>query len=187
LLDIDFYFPSLGSLGVFLLGILASHCQTKQEQRSSFPTSNKRRLLPVMIFWGTMSLAVLVAVRNYIAESLCSLAVDYGEGKNFEQALHFTDQALAVQGNDAAKIVLQAKLACLDADQKRQAGLTQLLALRKAYERAIQLDAFNASYHHELSRVLFALGETKLSLRSRDRAIELFPSEPKFKRSPTAP
>jgi O-antigen ligase len=187
LLDIDFYFPSLGSLGVFLLGIFASHCQTKQEQRSSFRTSNKRRLLPVMIFWGAMSLAVLLAVRNYIAESLCSLAVDYGEGKNFEQALHFMDQALAVQGNDAAKIVLQAKLACLDADQKRQAGLTQLLALRQAYERAIQLDAFNASYHHELSRVLFALGETKLSLRSRDRAIELFPSEPKFKRSPTAP
>jgi O-antigen ligase len=187
MLDIDLYFPSLGSLGVFLLGILATNCQTRNEQSSSSPSSDKRPLLPVIVVLGATFLAAFFAWRNYVAESLCSLALDHGEAKNFEQGLHFMDKALAVQGNDATKIILQAKFMCLDADQKRQAGLTQLLILRQAYEKATLLDAFNASYHHELSRVLFALGETKLALRSRDRAIELFPSEPKFKRSAAGP
>src|SRR5262245_29821148 len=177
MVDIDFYFPSLGSLGIFILGAFATHCQTRNGQGSSSSPSNKRRRLLVMLLWGPTILVIFVAVRNYIAESLSSLAVDYGETKNFDQARHYMDLAITFQENDAAKIVLQAKFACLGADQKRQAGLTQLLALRQAYERAIQLDAFNASYHHELSRVLFALGETELSMRSRDRAIELFPSE----------
>ena len=144
-------------------------------------------MLPTTIVLSATLLSTLFVIRNYIAESFCSLAIDYGEAKDFEQAQHFMDKAVAVQGNDATKVILQAKFRYLNASQKRQAGLAQLLVLREAYERATRLDTFNANYHHELSRILFALGETKLALQSRDQAVDLFPSEPKFKPGPTAP
>jgi O-antigen ligase len=186
LLDIDLYFPSLGSLGVFLLGILAGNLRTRKEETGPVSALSKRSLMPVTIVLGATFLAAFFVVRNYLAESLCSLAVDYGEAKNFEQAQHFMDKAVAIQGNDAIKVILQAKFAYLNANQKRQAGLAQLLVLREAYERATRLDVFNANYHHELSRILFALGETKWA-QSRDRAIELFPSESKFRQNAPGP
>ena len=187
MLDIDFFFPSVGALGIFLSGILANTCRTRKEQPDTSPRHPKRQGLLMVTALSVAFLVSFVAVRDYLAESLCSLAMDHAEAKDYDRALHFMNEALAVQGNDAAKFVVQAKLSCLNAEQKGREGLTQLLVLRKAYERAIQLDPFNASYHHELSRVLFALGETELALRSRDRAIKLFPSEPKFKRDPTTP
>ena len=188
LLDIDLYFPSLGSLGVFLLGILVSSRPTrKQEEINPLPAATRNSLLPTTIVLSATLLSTLFVIRNYLAESFCSLAIDYGEAKDFEQAQHFMDKAVAVQGNDATKVILQAKFRYLNASQKRQVGLAQLLVLREAYERATRLDAFNANYHHELSRILFALGETKLALQSRDQAVDLFPSEPKFKPGPPSP
>jgi len=187
LLDIDLYFPSLGSLGVFLLGILVSSCHTRKQAETDPLPASRSSLLPVTIVLGATLLSVFFVVRNYLAESLCSLAVDYGEVKDYEKAQRFMDKAVAVQGNDPTKVILQAKFRYLNASQKRQAGLAQLLVLREAYERATRLDAFNANYHHELSRILFALGETKWALQSRDRAIELFPSEPKFRQGAPSP
>jgi len=187
LLDIDLYFPSLGSLGVFLLGILVSNIRARQGERGRPSVIIKGSLWPVLVVLVVIFVASFFVVRDYLADSLCALAVDYGESKNFEQAHHFIDEAVAIRGNDATKVILQAKLKLLSTTHKQQVGLTQLLVLREAYEKATQLDVCNANYHYELSRVLFALGETKLAWQARDRAIELFPAEPRFRQGATGP
>jgi Flp pilus assembly protein TadD len=53
--------------------------------------------------------------------------------------------------------------------------------LKETFETASRLDPYNASFHFELSRIYAKLGETELSRESREKAISLFPSEPRFR------
>jgi O-antigen ligase len=183
LLDIDLYFPSLGGLGVFLCGIYFSVTAPRWGDIGDEVPSNspgRYRLTTALVFGGTLLICFLVA-RAYLAEAFCSLGIDYAETKDFERAEHFIEKAVTIQGNDASKIILQSRFRYLNARLKGQDRRDQLLALRDAYDKAARLDPYNANYQYEFSRILFALGETELALHSRNRAIELFPSEPKFR------
>jgi O-antigen ligase len=191
LLDIDFYFPSLGALGVFLMGMLATTRRLWGDNRknSSVPkwTSGRSRLVLGLACGGSI-LASLLAVRTYVADSLCSLGIDYADAKDLERAERFTGRALAIQSDDASKIILQARFKYLNAHQKGQSPKDLLIGLRSAYEKATRLDPYNAIYQYELSRILLTLGEVELAAQSRSRAISLFPSEPKFRQdTPPAP
>jgi tetratricopeptide (TPR) repeat protein len=80
-------------------------------------------------------------------------------------------------------LVLKARLRYINSVQGKVAGLDHLIFLKEAYEKATKLEPYNANYHYELSRVLYSLGDIKLASLFRNRAIELFPSQPIFKKN----
>jgi len=190
LIDIDFYFPSVGALGVFLVSMTTTTRTLSEDNRQNefLPNSSNvgSRLVLGLIAGGSILVAIL-AVRTYVADSLCSLGIDFAEAKDLERAERFTERALTIQGNDASKVILQARFKYLNAHQKGQPPRELLMALRSAYEKATRLDPFNAIYQYELSRILFTLGEAELATQSRNRAILLFPSEPKFRQDTPQP
>jgi tetratricopeptide (TPR) repeat protein len=189
LIDIDFYFPSLGGLGIFLIGLRENvhevHCTPARTPSEILLVRRSFNFLSFIVAGITLLMTFFV-VRSYLAESLYSLAIDHAEAKNLDRAQQFIDASVAIDGTDANKAILQAKIKYLAERQKATEGCSHLIALATAYKEAIQLDPFNAQYRYDLSRILSALGETKLASLSRNKAIELFPSEPKYREDSTS-
>jgi hypothetical protein len=108
------------------------------------------------------------------------LAVTAAESKDFAGASKMAEWAALVR-NDAPTAVLVGKLRVQRLAQESTNSYPLLQTLRETFETASRLDPYNASFHFELSRIYAKLGEAELSKESRERAISLFPSEPRFR------
>ncbi|PYV90660.1 MAG: hypothetical protein DMG05_09645 [Acidobacteria bacterium] len=214
-IDIDLYFPSLGALGIFLLGLWVNLQDGHDLHKLKAPEACLNDILykgqpkdpsflklkgirnpdpkPLArLVKGQYSFSVatvlfaillifLCVLRSYGAQALYSLAIDHAEANDLGQAERLINKAVAIKGNDAPMLVLKARLRYINSVQGKVAGLDHLIFLKEAYEKATKLEPYNANYHYELSRVLYSLGDIKLASLFRNRAIELFPSQPIFK------
>jgi tetratricopeptide (TPR) repeat protein len=181
LIDINLYFPSLGGLGVFLLGLYFVQARSSGEitaGNSKYPTILSRALVFV--------LAVLIIIlgiytaKSYFAQALAIRAVEYAEAKDFREAEACLEQAMHLQKGDASLIFLQSNLKLKNSFDKGSLDHSILFDLKKNYQRATELDPYNSEYHFQLSKILKALGEEDASLQEKRRAQALFPSEPRY-------
>jgi hypothetical protein len=187
-IDIDFYFPSLGALGIFLLGLFLNLEKRKLEDRIvNSNTPNPRSRILIGVFVAVICLSSFFISKNYLSKTMFSLALDYAEVKDLWKAQYYVDLAVVLNEHDPALTVFQGKIKCLTSGQRGKMGLAPLINLKVAYEKATLLDPYNAEYHYELSRILLLLGEKELASLARSRAIELFPSEPKFRTGTISP
>jgi len=220
-IDIDLYFPSLGALGVFLLGLWVNlqdrpGIPRAKEDPEKLPAPDPclneilakgdpqdrplnleglqsldtrtpagllqpRRNFCAVAALCTMLLIGFCVLRSYAAQALYSLAIDHAEANDLTQAEGFVTKAVAIKGNDAGMLILKARLRYINSAKKGVAAFADLTSLKEAYEKATTLEPYNARYHYELSRVLYALGDVKMASLFRNRAVELFPSQPTFK------
>lgn len=190
LLDIDFYFSSLGALGVFLLGILG-HVQPRDRMGSKFTGSSHaasgltlfsplRRGILVGVFILQITL-LFFSIRSFLAHTSTSLAIDSIETKNFAEAEKWLEWATVLNPQEAQVFITKAKIHYIRALESGLRGPSLLSPLRAAFERATRVDPYNSQHHFELSKVLGELNEPVLAEQARQRAIELFPSEIKYK------
>ena len=178
-LDIDFYFPSLGALGFFVLGLFLNRSGLKSEEDET--NSSRLAKASIVLIEIALALALLTGIRFHVSRSLLDLAGISASSNNLVDANRYARWAVTIRPQDAAGIVFLGKLETqrLKQDGKQIAELLQTLS--QSLEEAIRLDPYNAEFHFELSRVNKGLGNEKLSDESRARAAALFPSEPKYR------
>jgi O-Antigen ligase len=188
LIDIDFYFPSLGALGIFLLGLFLNLNKSRvADGIVNSHTRNQRSRILVGAFAAFVCILSFFIFKNYLAQTMYSLALDFAEAKDLRKAQYCIDRAVGLNERDPAMIIFQAKMKFLTSAQRGETGPALLIPLKVAYKKATLLDPFNAEYHYELSRVLVLIGEKESASLARSRAIELFPSEPKFRHETIPP
>ncbi len=208
LLDINLYFPSVGSLGIFLMALLTKSLgvsdpnsgqeklETGQgEPRCGWPADWEGRQDPLVqrktrakllsaLLLMTFSVITLLVARGYLAKVMFSLAIEHLNNSDLKKATQYIEIALRASGTNPGIIILRGKIESLNASAKGKKGPEALIPLRQAYERGTRLDPLNASYHYELSRILEALGEKGLASQARLKASSLFPSEIKLRGEP---
>jgi hypothetical protein len=179
-LDIDLYFPSVGALGFFILGLMSSRCCSEETESrpQTGPTTARRWIRGA--FMAVLCAGMLLSSRHYLSQMFYDLAVTAAESKDFAGASKMAEWAALVR-NDAPTAVLVGKLRVQRLAQESTNSYPLLQTLRETFETASRLDPYNASFHFELSRIYAKLGEAELSKESRERAISLFPSEPRFR------
>jgi hypothetical protein len=179
-LDIDLYFPSLGALGFFVLGLISSRCESEERKsrRQIVPTIASRWLRAAFLI--ALSVGMLFGAKLYLSQVLYELAVASAESKDFAEAGKLAERAAALR-SDAPTAVLVGKLRVQRLAQEGRDSYSLLLILRETFEAARRLEPYNAYFHFELSRIYTKLGETELARESREKANSLFPSEPRFK------
>jgi hypothetical protein len=179
-LDIDLYFPSLGALGFFILGLVPGQrgSEERESRPQTGPTTASRWIRAA--FMAVLCAGMLLSSRLYLSQMFCDLAVAAAESKDFVEASKLAEWAAAVR-NDAPAAVLVGKLRVQRLAQEGRNSHLLLQTLKETFETASRLDPYNASFHFELSRIYAKLGETELSRESREKAISLFPSEPRFR------
>ena len=178
-LDIDLYFPSLGALGFFVLGLLLNYpgLKVEEEETDSFRLARTS----IVLIEIALGLALLTGIRFHVSRSLLDLAGISASSNNLVDANRYARWAVKIRPQDAAGIVFLGKL---ETQRLKQEGkpITELLqTLSQSLKVAVRLDPYNAQFHFELSRVYKALGNEELSDESRARAVALFPSEPKYR------
>ncbi|MEW5977046.1 MAG: tetratricopeptide repeat protein [Acidobacteriota bacterium] len=197
LLDINLYFPSVGGLGILILALLCksirdgweTHSATvRQESHAPRSTSATRASWLwggrgwVGLWSGGLLLATVLVCKSYLAQTFFVLASESVQGKDYERAGRLGRYALFFEPAHPEILILNAKLDILRANPRPNSDKPGLLRnLRNAYEQAVKSDPFNAEYHHELGRVLGALGDRAEADRMRERAMQLFPSEGRYR------
>jgi len=178
-LDIDFYFPSLGALGVFLLALLANLLNKGPSLDFGWCWSvSFMRAISI----GLVVLFLLLGTGIYAAQVLAISAASNANQAEFPSALRQLEWALKITPQDPTLVVLDSKINFQAATYRKNSGIESLPILRSGLERAVALDPYNANYHYELSRIYTALGAQELSQKALQKANFLFPSEPKFQR-----
>lgn len=178
-LDIDVYFPSLGALGFFFLGLFLNYPGPKSEEdKTNFPGLAKASIVLVEIALG---LALITAIRFQMSRSLLDLAAVSASSNNLVEANWYARWAVTIRPQDAAGVVFLGKLETQRLKQEGKPTTELLQILSHSLEEAIRLDPYNAEFHFELGRVYRGLGNEKLSDEIRARAVALFPSEPKYR------
>jgi len=180
-LDIDFYFPSLGALGFFVLGLFLDYpgLKSKEDETNSPRLARASTVLAEI----ALGLALLTGIRFHVSRSLLDLAGISASSNNLVDATRYARWAVRIRPQDAAGIVFLGKLETQRLKQEGKQIAELLQTLSQSLEEAIRLDPYNAEFHFELSRVYKGLGNEKLSDESRARAVALFPSEPKYRGS----
>ncbi len=173
-LDIDFYFPSLGSLGFLFVGSIFQSDSTRST--TSSPTSGSRMLK--FAFLVSLALPLMLGARIYMSQTLARLAIDYNN-QNLDQALEFARWARRLNPVDANVVALDSKLAAASSAMKTRED--SLKRLRDGFEQASRLDPFNAEFHYQLGRIYTILGNKRQARAAAESARNLFPSEPKYK------
>jgi tetratricopeptide (TPR) repeat protein len=181
LIDINLYFPSLGGLGIFIMGVLLSH--TPEDNQQGTPRSLSRRLSMGLMGGATLAFCVLFWTIGhlYMAETLFLSAKSLVEDNKLVQAEREIEESLSLNPNNPAAVTLAARVRLQLAIQKDTVDVALLRATRTSYERAVALEPFNAEIHYELGRILIALGERELACQAWHRSQQLFPAEPKFR------
>jgi hypothetical protein len=177
-LDIDFYFPSLGALGVLVLGLFWGYPNRKSEENAT--TSSPIAHPPIILVEIALGLAFLTGMRFYLSRSLIDLARLSASSGDLADANRYGRWAVTIRPQDAAGVLFQGKLETQLLRQQGKPTAELLQTLRRSLEEAVRLDPYNAEFHFELSRVFRGLGNDKLSDESRARAVALFPSDPKY-------
>jgi tetratricopeptide (TPR) repeat protein len=180
-LDIDFYFPSLGALGVLVLGLFWDY-PSLQSEESGTPCSRSVRF-SILLIEVALGLALLTGVRFHLSRSLLDLARISASAGDLTDANHYARWAVKTRPQDAVGVLFQGKLETQLRQQQGEVTAELLNTLCRSLEEAVRLDPFNAEIHFELSRVYKGLGDAKLSDESRAKAMALFPSNPRY-RSP---
>jgi O-Antigen ligase len=180
-LDIDLYFPSLGVLGFFVLGLFLNYPGLRSEESQT--NSSWLAKASIVLIEIALGLALLTGIRFHLSRSLLDLAGIAASSNNLVDANRYARWAVTIRSQDAAGIVFLGKLETqrLKQEGKQMAALLQ--ALSQSLKEAVRLDPYNAEFHFELSRVYEGLGNEKRSAGSRARAVALFPSEPKYRGS----
>jgi hypothetical protein len=221
LLDINFYFLSLGSLSFLLLAFWVDSSSdssglssekidadpftgiTGVEQNSpalsaNCPNSEKRSgghyngpldLSPAVfrqfLAWGmtvVTGLSFLLILRGALTDSLLQLSLAASRSQDHVRAKAYAAAALRWRPYDVDATLLETREAVL-AIRRDQGNKREILEiLLQGYLRATSLDPYNAHYHFELSRIQSALGENDAASASRARAIQLFPTEPRYRK-----
>ena len=180
-LDIDVYFPSLGALGFFVLGLFLDYPGLKSEEDE---TTSSRLAKPSIVLAGiALGLALLTGIRFHVSQSLLDLARISASSNSLADANRYARWAVRIRPQHAAGIVFLGKL---EAQRLKQEGkpTTELLqTLGQSLKEGVRLDPYNAEFHFELSRVYKGLGNENLSDEGRARAVALFPSEPRYRAS----
>jgi hypothetical protein len=178
-LDIDVYFPSLGALGFFVLGLYLDYPGFKSKEDKTYsPRLAKASIVLAEIALG---LALLTGIRFHVSRSLLDLAGISVSSNNLADANRYARWAVRIRPQDAAGIVFLGKLETQRLKQEGKPTTELLQTLSHSLEEAVKLDPYNAEFHFELSRVYKGLGNEKPSEESRARAVALFPSEPKYR------
>ena len=182
LIDIDLYFPSLGGLGTFLLGLYL--LQARPSRRitagdSKFPIVLSRTLLLFLVV--LITILGVYTVKSYFAQTLAVRALEYAEAKDFPEAEDYLQQAMRLQKRDAGLIFLHSNLKLKSSFDKGNLDQPTLLELKRDFQRATDLDPYNSEYHFQFSRILKALGEVDASITEKRRAQALFPAESRYR------
>jgi protein-S-isoprenylcysteine O-methyltransferase Ste14 len=178
-LDIDLYFPSLGALGFFVLGLLLNYPGLKVEEEET--DSSRLAGASIVLIAIALGLALLTGIRFQVSRSLLDLAGISASSNNWVDANRYARWAVKIRPQDAAGIVFLGKLETQRLKQEGKPIAELLQTLSQSLKEAVRLDPYNAEFHFELSRVYKALGNEELSDQSRARAVALFPSEPKYR------
>jgi len=177
-LDIDLYFPSLGTLGFFLAGLFSNYLSREVEREES-PHFLMAKA-PVVVIEVALGLALLTGIRFQLSRSCLDLAGISASSGNLDEACKYARWAVKFRPKDASGIVLLGKLETAQLKKNGQPVSVLLQKLSEALKKAVHLDPYNAEFHFELSRLYKGLGDEKLSAESRATAAALFPSEPKY-------
>ena len=178
-LDIDVYFPSLGALGFLVLGLYLDYSGFKsKEDKTNFPRLAKSSIVLAEIALG---LALLTGIRFHMSQSLLDLARISASSNNLADANRYARWAVRIRPHNAAGIVFLGKLETQRLKQEGKPTTELLQTLSQSLKEGVRLDPYNAEFHFELSRVYKGQGNENLSDESRARAVELFPSEPKYR------
>jgi hypothetical protein len=178
-LDIDFYFPSLGALGVLVFGLFWDHPNRRSEEHTA--QSSQIAQPSIILIEIALGLAFLTGMRFYLSRSLMDLARLSASSSDLTDAERYGHWAVKLRPQDAAGVLFQGKLETQFLKQQGKPTATLLQTLSQSLEEAVRLDPYNAEFHFELSRVYRGLGKDKLSDESRARAVALFPSDPKYR------
>ncbi len=178
-LDIDFYFPSLGALGVLVFGLFWDY-PSRESEEDEAPCSRGARL-SILLIEIALGLALLTGIRFYLSRSLLDLARISASASDLTDANRYGRWAVKIRPQDAVGVLFQGKLETQLLKQQGEATPELLKTLSRSLEEAVRLDPFNAELHFELSRVYKGLGNAKLSDESRAKAVALFPSDPRYR------
>lgn len=182
LIDINLYFPSVGGLGILILGLFLSQTFGGKAQTLTkvLPLSVSRVLL------GGMALAFCwiswIVARQYVAETMLQMAVASVQSNDLAQAKHEINRSLFFNPNNPTTIVLEARIQLEEGIRQQHISSQLLESVRISYEKANALDPYNAENYYELGRVLTAIGETEGATHARLRAQQLFPSETRYQK-----
>jgi O-antigen ligase len=178
-LDIDLYFPSLGALGFVVFGFLSNYRGPSAEGHRAH--SSRLAGVAVVLVELAVGLAFLTGLRFSVSRSLLDLARVSASTNSFREANRYAGWAVWIRPKDAAGIILQGKLETQRLKQEGKPTTELLQTLSQSLEEGTRLDPYNAEIHFDLSRVYEAIGNQQLSLKSRSKAIALFPSESRYR------
>jgi Tfp pilus assembly protein PilF len=128
-----------------------------------------------------LGLAFLTGMRFYLSRSFIDLARFSASSGDLADANRYGRWAVKIRSQDAVGVLFQGKLETQLLKQQGKPTAELLQTLRHSLEEAVRLDAYNADFHFELSRVYQGLGNNKLAAESRAKAVALFPSESKYR------
>ena len=180
LIDINLYFPSVGSLGILILGLLLSLIGTETIETERVVSSGWLAktvwIVGLLVCIGSS----LLVGRQYLAQTDLAQGIDSVAAKDLNTAQRDLRDSLQINSNNPITITLEAKVRLQLAIQQQRVDHRLLESVLHSFERAASLDPYNAETVYELGRILMALGREDEARKARLRARDLFPSEPKY-------
>jgi hypothetical protein len=190
LIDINWYFPSLGGLGLLIYSIYKKSGlsinpidETKlSPQRASTPGNSFRTLFQ----GGLVALIFLLAngffLCSYFSDRLLEMTVGAMKNAEYQAAWSYAKWARRLCPLNPEAEILSARAYAVE-HQEGNDRSTLLLSLKEALQRAIHLDPYNARYHYELSKILNGLNEKEASEKEQATAVSLSPSETQYRKT----
>jgi hypothetical protein len=179
-LDIDLYFPSLGAFGVLMLALFTGLHPAKDNSLQGLASSRKRSKTPALLFAVVLLVVLGIGTRFYASQALAGMATGYARVNEFGTANKLANWAVQLDPNNPQVIILRSKIIIQSLNQGIATRQNSLQLLQEAFERASQLDPFNAHLYYELSRIYSGIGNEQAAQQALERARVNFPSEPRF-------
>ncbi len=180
LIDINLYFPSVGSLGILIFGLLLNLVRVQGFDRLRFVSFSwlSRSVWTIGLLLSCV-LSWLVG-RQYLAQTSLDQGMDSMATNHLNVAQEDLRDSLHFDANNPAAITLEAKVRLQLAIQQQRVDQRLLESVLDSFEKATALDPYNAETVYELGRILMALGREDDAEKARLKARNLFPSEPKY-------
>ncbi len=187
LVDINLYFTSLGSLAIFLFALVQNFNPYRQAEaiKSSFshPVEGYSQSgwwrIPAAMMLLVFGLNFGLILRGYVSKNLMEMAGWASAKKQYPLALKYADWGVWLRSYDSEAILNKAQVLA-QLEQLKNNRMEALRELKTGFQKATQMDPYNAQYQFELSKILSGLGEKEAAILATSKAKALFPSETKY-------
>jgi putative inorganic carbon (HCO3(-)) transporter len=180
LIDINYYFPSMGLLGTLIFSMFMVESGLSEEKNLSFPRLSRRvKGVIVTAVLGIILSLIVISFLPFLGNLIASEAKREIKKGEYEKALSDIKLASRLDPRSSDYPLLQAETILTRAGEKpRIADIDQAISL---YSKAIKLNYFTPYLHYQISKLYYVKGMVINAYYEAEEARRLYPTKEPYK------